>query len=40
MMRLCYRRRAPVRLEEGGKLLMFAGTYVNGKLETGNALGL
>lgn len=40
MMRLCYRRRAPMRLEEGGTLVLLAGTYVHGKLETGNALGL
>ena len=40
MMRLCYRRRAPMRLEEGGRLVLIAGTYVNGNLETGNALGL
>ena len=40
MMRLCYRRRAPMRLEECGTLVLHAGTYVNGALETGNALGL
>lgn len=40
MMRLCYRRRAPMRLEECGTLVLHAGTYVHGKLETGNALGL
>ena len=40
MMRLCYRRRGRARLEEGGTLVLHAGTYVNGALETGNALGL
>jgi len=29
-----------MRLEDGGRMVLIAGTYVNGKLETGNALGL
>jgi len=29
-----------MRLEECGTLVLHAGTYVNGALETGNALGL